>query len=61
MMKKGYPVNKIFEEEVKPIDSHRFDLLTPSKYKNSIIKINEGLMKENIVNNQNISTNNHKN
>lgn len=40
-MKQGYPVNKIYKEEVKPIDSHRFDLLTPSKYKNSIKKLNE--------------------
>jgi hypothetical protein len=33
-MKQGYPVNKIYKEEVKPVDSHRFNLLTPSKYKN---------------------------
>lgn len=40
-MKNGYPINKLYQEEVKPIDSHRFDLLTPSKYKNSLKKLNE--------------------
>jgi len=40
-MKQGCPVSKIYNEEVKPIDSHRFDLLTPSKYKKSIQKLNE--------------------
>lgn len=42
-MKNGYPINKLYQEEVKPIDSHRFDLLTPSKYKNSLKKLNEDL------------------
>ncbi|CAI2379278.1 unnamed protein product [Moneuplotes crassus] len=40
-MKNGYPITKLYQEEVKPIDSHRFDLLTPSKYKNSLKKLNE--------------------
>lgn len=40
-MKEGYPVNKIYKNEVKPIDSHRFEMLTPSKIKNSIKKMNE--------------------
>jgi hypothetical protein len=46
-MKEGYPVARIYKEEVKPIDSHRFDLLTPSKFKKSIIKLNEDMGKPN--------------
>lgn len=46
-MKEGYPIAKIYKEEVKPIDSHRFDLLTPSKFKKSIIKLNEDMVKPN--------------
>lgn len=46
-MKEGYPVNKIYKNEIKPIDSHRFDMLTPSKIKNSIKKINQDFSKSN--------------
>mmetsp|Transcript_27495 Transcript_27495/g.27367 ORF Transcript_27495/g.27367 Transcript_27495/m.27367 type:complete len:239 (-) Transcript_27495:16-732(-) len=48
-MKNGYPVSKLYQEEVKPIDSHRFDLLTPSKYKNSLKKLNEEMKKSSPV------------
>ena len=44
-MKEGYPVNRIYKTEVQPIDSHRFDMLTPSKIKNSIKKMNENNFK----------------
>lgn len=46
-MKEGYPVNKLYKEEVKPIDSHRFDLLTPTKLKNSIKQINKNISTKN--------------
>lgn len=46
-MKEGYPVDRIYKNEVKPIDSHRFEMLTPSKFKNSIKKINEEVRKDN--------------
>jgi len=42
-MKEGYPINKIYQNEVKPIDSHRFNVLTPTKFKNSMKKLNEKL------------------
>ena len=45
-MKEGYPVDKLYKNEVKPIDSHRFDVLTPSKFKNIIKKMNEDSKKE---------------
>ena len=44
-MREGFPVAKLYKEEVKPIDSHRFDLLTPSKFKKSIAKLNEDMAK----------------
>ena len=44
-MKEGYPVNRIYKNDVEPIDSHRFDILTPSKIKNSIKKMNENKAK----------------
>lgn len=59
-MKQGYPVNKIYKEEVKPIDSHRFDLLTPSKYKNSIKKLNEE-MKAKLDSNKNALSESYEN
>mmetsp|Transcript_21330 Transcript_21330/g.24523 ORF Transcript_21330/g.24523 Transcript_21330/m.24523 type:complete len:86 (+) Transcript_21330:2-259(+) len=40
-MKEGFPVEKIYKSEVKPIDSHRFNFLTPKKFKKTIMKINE--------------------
>lgn len=43
-MREGYPVTKLYKEQVKPIDSHRFDLLTPSKLKNSIKKMNSEII-----------------
>lgn len=42
-MKEGYPVGKLYKNEVKPIDSHRFDILTPSKFKRGVKKINEDI------------------
>ena len=44
-MKEGCPVGKLFNQEIKPIDSHRFDLLTPSKIKSSMKKLNEEMQK----------------
>ena len=54
-MKEGYPVDRIYKNEVKPIDSHRFEMLTPSKFKNSIKKINEDF-----INNQRSKSNDAK-
>lgn len=42
-MKEGYPINKIYQNEIKPIDSHRFNVLTPNKFKNSVKVLNENL------------------
>mmetsp|Transcript_37511 Transcript_37511/g.43114 ORF Transcript_37511/g.43114 Transcript_37511/m.43114 type:complete len:162 (+) Transcript_37511:924-1409(+) len=42
-MKEGYPVEKLYKNEVKPIDSHRFEFITPRKIKNTIKIINENI------------------